>query len=362
MAGLTRRVLRILGLRLEVAADDLDLVQPFLDVFDAFLVDGDEGEGGVRVRIDGGRYDDGARRVDLASGRLRAAHAYNLLYTTLVRALPDVYLLHCAAVADRDRAWLIGGPSGSGKSTLVRALVARGFGFLSDDLAPLAVADGRIHPFPRRLGFVRSSLGEAGLSEEGARLMGDKAFLGAERLGARIIGAPLRPGAIVLMNPFQGPEGPIEMTAGLLADPEPLLARLRAAGMKVEVSRRVAELSILSLRLEGAPAIAAVEQELQRADRQVMFHYRGYGDEKRYADDPVLAPLPAGDAALALLREALNRERNGALMRRLGGSASAAFVELSGLLAGVPCFRLEPAAVEPTADRLAAAFREIDGE
>ncbi|MGD8376744.1 MAG: hypothetical protein PVF68_11435 [Acidobacteriota bacterium] len=363
----SRHRLRVLGQVLEIATDAPDLVQPFLDVFDAFVEDAGgaapPGEAiGIRIDTAAGRYEDRFREVALASGRLRPAQVYNLLYITLVRSLGDVYLLHGAVVAEGGKAFFVGGPSGSGKSTLAHSLVGRGFGFLGDDLAPLMVADGLIHPFPRRLGFVRDSLSRSGLSEEGARVLGDKAFVGAAELGARIVSEPLPPGAMILMNPYAGTGSEIEVTVGVLAGPEPLLGRLAGRdGVRAEVVRNDGELSVLKVFLSGADAIAVVEEELRRAESQVMFHFRGYGDRKTYAAEPSLTPLPVTEACLELLREALNREPQGALMTRLGGRASAAFYELTSLLLDVPCFRLVPGGVEETADLVSRTLRDLAG-
>ena len=90
-----------------------------------------------------------------------------------------------------------------------------------------------------------------------------------------------------------------------------------------------------------------------------MFHCREYGGSKWYGDEPSLTRISAHDATLELLRETLNRERQGALMRRLGGRLTAAVFELLGLLDGIPCFRLVPGKIEATADLLARTFREL---
>lgn len=57
-------------------------------------------------------------------------------------------VLHAAAVEVAGEAWLLTGESGSGKSTLAATLVARGAGYVTDDFAPIAAADGSLQPVP----------------------------------------------------------------------------------------------------------------------------------------------------------------------------------------------------------------------
>ena len=83
----------------------------------------------------------------------------------------------------------------------------------------------------------------------------------------------------------------------------------------------------------------------------------GYGEERRWADQPRLTPMPLREAAIALLKETLNREPQAALMVRHGGRATAALMELLHLLAGVRCYRLEPAGIQETAAFLEKKFR-----
>lgn len=60
--------------------------------------------------------------------------------------------LHAAAVARDDRVVLLAGESGAGKTTLTLALLDAGWTYLSDDLAPVEIATGLVHPFPKPLG------------------------------------------------------------------------------------------------------------------------------------------------------------------------------------------------------------------
>jgi len=355
---MANHTIQALGVRLKISSDNDELVERFLAVFCAFNEGStpDDVNLEIPVTISGadGRYDDGRRSVPLAPGRLRPPHVYNLLYTTLVRALDTVYLLHAAVLAGHGRAWLISGPSGSGKSSLGRALVRRGYELLSDDLAPLCLADGLVHPFPRRLGLVVDSGCPA---PEGALLVGDKAYVTAEQIGVQLANEPLPPGGIVLMNPYDPTGQAVDMTVGVVGDAAPFRARLISEpGVEMTGSRNEGDLTTLNLTLRGTRAIAHAERVLEQSDSELLFHVRGYGHEKTYAEKPVLRPITVREASLGLLREMLNRERGSALLKRLNGRISGAVVELLGVLCGVPCFELEPSDIDSTAGLLARTF------
>jgi hypothetical protein len=355
------RTIHALGVRLTISSDVDELLEQFLTVFCAFIGTASPDDGNtditVMIRDAEGLYDDGRRKVRLAPGRWRAPHVYNLLYTTLVRAFDTVYLLHAAVVAGDGRAWLIGGPSGSGKSSLCRALIDRGYELLSDDLAPLSLADGLVHPFPRRLGLVR----DVGRPDPaGALRLGEKLFVTAEQMGLRMATVALPPGGVVLMNPYDPGGSTVEITLGLVGDPAALRARLIAEpGVVLSRSRTEGDLSELTLVVQGASAIAHLERELERADDELLFHFRSYGSDKTYAATPALRPITVREATFGLLQEMLNREPGSALMRRLRRKASGAVIELMGALGGVPCFQLEPSGIESTAALLARTFKAL---
>jgi hypothetical protein len=64
---------------------------------------------------------------------------------------PDLYFLHAAALTWGERTILLATPSGGGKSTTCWALLQEGFGYLSDELAPIELSTLRVYPYPRAL-------------------------------------------------------------------------------------------------------------------------------------------------------------------------------------------------------------------
>lgn len=73
------------------------------------------------------------------------------LTIALQRARPDLLFLHAAVVESGGSAIVLSAPTGTGKSTTAFALLHHGLGYLSDELAPIDVANGMVHPYPHAL-------------------------------------------------------------------------------------------------------------------------------------------------------------------------------------------------------------------
>lgn len=355
----TSRSLDVLGLHLVVKSDDAEVVAPFLAVFGRFETEtGDpppESRVEAVVSTRDGSFKDGARTIPLAPGRLRAGHVHNLLYTTLVRSLDGVLLLHAAALEAGGKGWIIGGPSGSGKTSLAHALSSRGLAFLGDDLAPLTIEDGLLHPFPRRLGLDAGAAARIGHDGEGVRV-GHKRFVTPEELGARVASRPVPLGGVILMNPYgDTPAGEVPETrlvVGLRPEADAVRRRLQALADSGRSHLAAEGAIILELDLTDAASIAEAGRCLEENEADIIFHSREYARDKTYADEPLLEGLSTREAAIGLLRETLNREPQSALMRRHDGQVTSLLFELLGLLEGVTCARLTPGPLEETADLL----------
>ena len=75
------------------------------------------------------------------------------LTVELQRRRRDLYFVHAAVLEWRGRAFMLAGKSGAGKSVTAWAMLHEGFGYLSDELAPLDVDDVAAHPYPRAVSF-----------------------------------------------------------------------------------------------------------------------------------------------------------------------------------------------------------------
>ncbi len=114
----------------------------------------------------------------------------------LAALLQGIEVLHASAVAIEGTALAITGPSGAGKSTLLHALLARGAGFLADDVAALEIVgdEVRVHPGTAVVNL-RESTGERRVDVHAAaaaplrRLL----FLEPVAAGARIAVTKLAP-------------------------------------------------------------------------------------------------------------------------------------------------------------------------
>jgi len=103
----------------------------------------------------------------------------------------DYLLLHAGAVELASRCVLLPAPPESGKSTLVAALVASGFGYLSDEIAAVDPATTAVLPYQKPLSLSRSAC------ELFPQLAGAVPVDGTATTGATVHVDPdaLRPGA-----------------------------------------------------------------------------------------------------------------------------------------------------------------------
>ncbi|MDF1587174.1 hypothetical protein [Marinimicrococcus flavescens] len=154
-AAICDRLHALGGVRVAIACDDPGL-DPMVQTLFAPLRTSGAASPTHHLRL----ARDGRRVVLWADGQAIAAsadpdHALGLLIDAVLdRAWPAarwMAVAHAGAVADARGAVLLPAPSGGGKSTLAAGLVAAGWRFLSDDIAPVDAGRAEVAPVPLAL-------------------------------------------------------------------------------------------------------------------------------------------------------------------------------------------------------------------
>ena len=166
----TERRYDFLGLRVTVSSDRPETLKLLDALYCVFSKQTDAGSSDLDLALRSQSADGGGAILEvmghahpLARPPLTDLHAYSILLGELFQRFDDFFLVHGAAISNGDSTLLISGPSGHGKTTLSLDLLGQGFRLLSDDFAPIGRSDGRIHPFPKRIGLKRGPRGTPSL-------------------------------------------------------------------------------------------------------------------------------------------------------------------------------------------------------
>ena len=176
-----------------------------------------------------------------------------------------IAVAHAAAVAWSGGVCVLAGRSGAGKTTLTAALVAAGFGYLTDDMAPLDGNTGRVYPMPFALALKGRSvpalrtrfpaLVDAEVHRDGGRPRRYLDLSAAVPRGSKD-GQPLR----LLVFPAFRPGAPLEVVR---ITPQEAFARLLAARCWVSSMRE--DLNDLFALLDATPAYTLAYADLDAA-------------------------------------------------------------------------------------------------
>lgn len=278
-------------------------------------------------------------------------YAYNAILNAATARVVSHYLFHGAALSTpAGQGVVLAGDAGLGKSTLTLALLERGWGFLSDDVAAVDRADGRLYPFPRPLGqrFPGGRPGEKRLIDAGEAAAPCPACFLFSLADPGSRGRDL-PAAKATEEPWY-----------LVLDrvDEPLLADLRLVpGVQDLHIARAAPYPVLRFEL-AAGVVPVVEPAIRAACRRhttLMFELtHGRESAPRFDGEPRLAALPAPNAARELLRH-FKGGPHSALLLEFGGSAARLYLALTDLAARMTCWRLEVGRLENQVEMIVLA-------
>lgn len=151
---------RILDVAIRFECRDAFLRAVLLANFGAFLVDAGPVDIAYRVERTGDagtwrvRRDTGDGDPQFGGGDDLYSFVYDIekdITLALQHRRTDLYFIHAAALEYRGRALVLVAESGTGKSTTAWALASHGFGYLSDELAPIDPQSLDVHPYPHAL-------------------------------------------------------------------------------------------------------------------------------------------------------------------------------------------------------------------
>ena len=283
------------------------------------------------------------------------------LATVLLHVEPHA-VFHGAALVDRSGGGLLlAGPSGHGKSSLTLALVARGFGFLGDDYAPVDLVSGMICPFPRTASVLPG--GSAPVPEPVRRLAADpeaprlfgktlvdigKAF-GPEALPDRPV--PLR--TVVVLGPAEADADVSFLRLAARAEDGPRLgAALRGIpGVVVEDEEEIGEQRRWRVRVEHTLGPTEALGELVE-DPAVLYSERSWSGPPDFTDAPSASELKRREAAVLLTRELLNRRRGSRFLEGRSGGIAGVVLDVAQALRPARCWQVRVGRFGETVDLL----------
>ena len=298
------------------------------------------GGAGFQVAVEHDGRSDDAR---LPNEERLLGYVYARILDRVARHDPRLLCVHAAALARDGRAIAIVAPSHHGKSTLTLSLVARGYRFLSDELAPIERATLRVLPFPIAVGC------RAGT----ARLLSGTPF------AAHGFAECATAGKTFLCPPGGVESRAVPLDATFFLEPEPLdVGRARLYRMVVEpgergVAERLAAIDgIREVRVEaggreialevasGAWVAPEVERLLASAGVVVASVEQLGTPRPDFAAEPRLARLGTAAGVLGLLR---HLRGFGALEELIAAGGFGGLVAaLAGTMRGVRFHRLTP--------------------
>jgi len=370
-----RRLFDFLGLRVSLTSDRPETLS-FLDAIYAHFsptrtdpsAAAERRDGDLHLALtvgtgNGPQLEVGDKTHRLAAPPLTDVHVYSILLGELFQRLGDYYLIHGAAVTDGDRTLLVAGPSGHGKTTLALGLVGRGFRLLSDDFAPLARADGRLHPFPKRIGVKRPNPDERPdlplqLADENEPLIvGGKWWLDPAELpgGVEVAPAPLT--HLLLLDPAAPSSDERDhprFRVALIHGRESFETRLAGLdGVRAQRFETRTGWPASEVVVDGGVGALADFYELCSGARHQILYFESCSTRSKFGEEPAIGTVPTLNAAMGLMREVLNRVPGGMLLDSADGNLGGLLTGLVAALAPVRCARLRMGGREKTADLVA---------
>jgi hypothetical protein len=288
----------------------------------------------------------------LRDPRLLDGYTYESVLNAIVASVRSHFLIHAGVVSWNDRGIILPADSAHGKTTLVLELVRRGFKFLSDEMAALGRADGRVHPFPRSLRIRPGTLERAGFpaAAAGAPEWLGKLLLDIEEIQPGSMGRAAPISYILILR------DPTELKAGrpdesqrelcVLVDrlDEPLLAAVRqiegVADAHAEFDRGYPALKLRTVGKSRMSVLLQIEDLCRIQQVLVLDIVKRAELHPTFTAPARLEAIPKSQAVMELLRRFQGGHKSALLQEEFGGSSSRLFLELAALIGRADCHQL----------------------
>jgi hypothetical protein len=279
-------------------------------------------------------------------------YTYDVVLNAILASVRSHFLIHAGVVARDDRGIVLAADSAHGKTTLVLELVRRGWKFLSDEMAALGRADGRVHPFPRSLRIRPGTLELAGFAgaADGAPQWLDKLLLDIEEIQPGSMGRTAAISHVVVLHDpaeTQGvntdsPERELTVCVDRLDDGL-LMAVRRIEGVAEVLPGVDRGYPAIRLRTAGQsrmPILSQIEALCQARRTLVLDVVKRTESCPTFATHARLQPIARSKAVLELLRRFQGGHKSTLLQEEFDGSSTRMFMELAGILDQANCYQL----------------------
>jgi hypothetical protein len=299
---------------------------------------------------------------------LLETYTYDGVLNAIVGGVRSHFLIHAGVVSYDGQGLVLAADSGHGKTTLVLELVRRGLKFLSDEMAALGRADGRVYPFPRSLRVRPGTLemtGSPGAAASAPEWLG-KLLLDIEEIQPGGLGeaAPLTH-VVILQDPSgaqeRTPDG-AERELGVLVDR--LDERLLVAVGQIEGVTAAwpdVERGYPTLRLRAAHRMSVLSQveALCQEQRVLVLDISKRAETHPTFEIPArLEAMSTSQAVVELLRRFQGGHKSALLQEVFGGSSARLFLELAALVSRAQCYRLSVGPLDEMADLICDLYAE----